>query len=440
MKMACESTDAPNCRRRILFAASFLLLVTTLPVQGQTDPAALELRVQRLLLQLEATERSQRDQAERELVAIGPEVLGKLPTVTDSTSAETKERLARVRQVLEKAAADQLMQPSQITLQGTYPLDKVLAEFHDQTGNRIVDFRPRMGQPATNPELTLDLNKADFWPALDQVMEQAELMTYEYTGEPRTLGVVARNRGENRDRALYRGVFRLEPTEIFAQRNLRVANDGAMRLRLNVMWEPRIAPIVIRQAYGDLAATASGGASIPIAMPQGASEVPVQSTVAGIDLVLPMALPDRSATAIDSFAGKLLATVPGREESFEFAELEGARNVSQTKAGIEVTLERVRRNGSVYEFRVRLRLLDQADTFQSHLNWAANNQAYLVGPDDKRIDNPNYEQYLERPHEVGFAYLFPLQGELKDYRLVYRSPVGILTVPVEYELTEIPLP
>jgi hypothetical protein len=397
--------------------------------------------MQRLYLQLEAPDRSLRDAAERALIELGPDVLAKLPTVDDNTAAETKERLARIRQVLEQSAADRITQPSRLTLKGSYAVTEILGEIEKQTGNRIVDVRAQMGQPASDQTIEVDFQDAEFWPAFDQVLDQAGLTTYEFTGEPRTLGVVMRgNTGSRSERAVYRGVFRMEPVEVFAQKNLRATQDGALRVRMNVMWEPRVAPIVVRQAYSDLAVATDDGSTIEISMPQAAAEVPVQNTVAGIDLTLPMSLPQRSARAIESLTGKLMVTIPGREESFEFTDLVNARNVSQSKAGVRVTLERTRKNGSVHEFRVRLELLDPNDSFQSHMNWAANNTVQLIGPGDQVIDNPNFEQYLERQREVGFAYLFPLDGDPAGYRLVYRTPVAILNVPVEYELKNIPLP
>ena len=173
---------------------------------------------------------------------------------------------------------------------------------------------------------------------------------------------------------------------------------------------------------------------------EGVAEAPIQNTVAGIDLVLPLQLPDRSVKKVASIKGRMYALVPGREETFEFDNLADARNVSKRRGGLEVTLERVRKNGAVYEFRVRLRLLDGDDRFQSHLDWASNNTVYLINSQGEKLDNPNFERYLEREREVGYGYLFPVPGDLKEYRLVYRSPAAILTVPVEYELKDIALP
>ena len=58
--------------------------------------------------------------------------------------------------------------------------------------------------------------------------------------------------------------------------------------------------------------------------------------------------------------------------------------------------------------------------------------------DQRRQQNDRH--HLERNDEVGYAYLFPTEGDLKGYQLVYKSPAAIINLPVEYELTDIPLP
>jgi hypothetical protein len=162
--------------------------------------------------------------------------------------------------------------------------------------------------------------------------------------------------------------------------------------------------------------------------------------VAGIELVLPLKRPPRSAQRIASLRGRFTAVVPGREESFEFRDLPGSRNRVEQRGGVKVVLEQVRKNRATYEFRIRLILPQENESFQSHLDWAANNLVFLVAPDGTRIENPNYERYSERPNEIGMAYLFAVPGDLKEYALVYRTPAALINLPVEYELRDLELP
>ena len=155
---------------------------------------------------------------------------------------------------------------------------------------------------------------------------------------------------------------------------------------------------------------------------------------------VPVALPKRSVKRIASVKGTFYAMLPGQEATFEFEGLQDAKNLIQKRAGITVTVERVTKNRSVYEVRVKLRLDRASDSLQSHLDWASNNEAYLVDANGVRIENPTFERYLERSQEIGFAYLFPISGSIDGYRFVYKSPAAIIELPVEYELKDIALP
>ena len=180
---------------------------------------------------------------------------------------------------------------------------------------------------------------------------------------------------------LFSGPFRIEPMELTAVRSLRSAINCGLRLRLEVLWEPRLAPLLLRQDYSEVHVTGDDGKPIEVVVGQGSVEVPVQSTVAGVEFTIPLELPPRSVDRIERLQGRLVALVPGKEEVFEFQDLAEARNVVQQRGGLQVTLDRVRKNGAVYEFRVRLRMPNAEEAFQSHLDWVANNITYLVAPD-----------------------------------------------------------
>ncbi len=424
--------------------AATVLLALWWPGQVQTaaPSATLQQQVDQLVRQLDNPDRAVRDTAEKGLLQLGTDALSHLPSVDDSTPAELRERLAHVRRQLEQAKAAQSVQASRLTLQGRLMLDELLPEIERQTGNRLVDFRGRFGQPADPLRISVDLQDKPFWPALDQILDQSGLSLYTYVGEPRTLGVVQSAPGEQPRAgiACNSGLFRIEPVEVTAVRSLRSSINRGLRLRLEVLWEPRVIPVLIRQNYSDVHVTGDDGAPIEVVVDQGSVEIPVQSTVAGVELAFPLRLPPRSVKKIARVEGRFTALVPGREETFEFPDLANARDVVQQRGGLTVTLDRVRKNGALYEFRVRIRLANAEVAFQSHLDWTANNVVYLIGPTGERLENPNFERYLERSDEIGFAYLFPVSGELSGYRLVYQTPAAMLELPVDYQLQDIELP
>jgi hypothetical protein len=421
-----------------------LFFALTLPVQTEVpaDLALLQRRVEQLVRQLDADDRSIRDAAEQDLQRLGVEVLPLLPPVDSGMPAETQERLARVRQTLERAAAIRSIEASRLTLEGHVTLDEFLRAIEQQTGNRLIDFRSRLGQSQDPLRIRLNARDEPFWVLLDRVLDQEGLSVYNYVGEPRVLGIVQRPPGElaRTGQAALSGPFRIEPIDLTAVRSLRSEINCGLRLRLEVLWEPRLAPLLLRQDYNAIHVTGDDGQPIEVVVGEGSVEILVQSTVAGVEFTIPLELPPRSVDRIERLEGRLAALVPCNEEVFEFTDLVAARNVVQQRGGLQVTLDRVRKNGAVYEFRVRLRMPGAEEAFQSHLDWVANNVTYLVAPDGTRIENPNLERFLERSDEVGYAYLFPVTGELTGYRFVYQSPVAMIEVPVDYQIDRIALP
>ena len=422
-----------------------VLFAMTVAVCGQTEPAVtndIQDKVDRLVRQLDARDRADRVSAEKQLIEMGASILPMLPRIDATTSSEKKNRLTRIRGELESAATVQSADASPLTLSGNMSLGTLFAAIKEQTGNEVIDFRNRAGAADQNRTLEVKFDKEPFWTAIDSIMDQAELTVYNFSGEFRKLALTARPPGE-RDRigsACYSGPFRIEATEIFTQRNLRTPTMQGMRIRLEVLWEPRLTPLVIRHPYSNISIEADDGNEIAPTSPQGVAEVPVQSTVSGIDILVPVELPDREATQIDSLSGTFYALVPGKEVEFEFDKLQNARNIQQQQSGVRVTLDRVTKNRDIYEIRIRVKLPDTSERAESHLDWAANNVVQLIAADGKRIEDPNFERYFERDNEIGFRYLFPLEDAIENYKLRYRTPASLIEIPVEYELGEIDLP
>ena len=95
-----------------------LMLIGSL-LAGQVETPAgedLKAEVRRLVRQLDAPQLAEREAAEAELLRRGPAVLDLLPPATDRTPAEVQQRLGRIRQKLQHAAADAAAEASTITL------------------------------------------------------------------------------------------------------------------------------------------------------------------------------------------------------------------------------------------------------------------------------------------------------------------------------------
>lgn len=419
--------------------SSMLCIGLVSSVYSQDKPLN-ETDVAELVKQLEGGTAESRERAEAGLRELGAPVLSLLPDIDARTSGEMKMRLLRIRDHLEKLRVTEAAKESRITLKGTLTMSEAFAAIEEQTGNSIVDYRGRLNQRSDDTELTLDFDDVPFWEALDQLLDQADLSIYTFVGETRKLAVIAR--GETvlprYNRGAYHGLFRIEPMNLTLERDLRDPSADILRMNVEFIWEPRVLPILIRQDLEEIQMTTDNGETLSVTS-TGQIQLPVQPGVSSVDMRLPLELPTREAKSIKSLKGSFSALVPGGDVTFEFNDLK-ARNVQQRKGGLTVVLDQVRRNGGVQQVYLRLRLDQASDSLQSHLEWVENNVIQLVDPSGKPADEPGYEKYLERDSEVGYSYIFPVEDDLKGWKLIYTTPAGIAEIPIEYELKDISLP
>lgn len=425
-----------------MWACLVLISATVWAAAAADEGEDLGLQVRRLVRQLDDNQLVLRQAAEQELIELGPSILERLPVPGRGATAEVRVRLERIRKRLEAAASEAAARPSRVTLRGALPLSEALAALQQQTGNRIVDFRRRFGQQPADPVLNLDLDDAPFWPALDEVLDQAALTTYNFSGEQGALAVVGRHPDERRRAAgaVYRGLFRIEVLRVQATRELRNPTNEALRLTVELAWEPRVSPILLRIPLAELRAADEAGRPVAAGADRASLEVPIENTMPAAEVQVPLALPERRAERIASLEGQLSALLPGRVETFEFGQLAQARNVPQSRAGVTVILDQVRKNVDVDEVRLRVRFDEAGEALESHRNWIYKNEAYFLDPDGQRFEHAGLQPFRQAANEVGVVYLSDRAGGLADCTFVYRTPTMLLRVPVEFELRDIPLP
>ena len=156
------------------------------------------------------------------------------------------------------------------------PLSEVFAAIQRQSGNTILDYRRQFGQSADDTKMKIDFQRMPFWPALDRLLDQAQLTIYPFCERP-AIGVVAatgRERGSRSGAACYSGPLRIEPMGLSPARDLRQA-DGSLVATVEVAWEPRLRVINLMQRMADVSAVDSQGESLPAANREAQLEVPV---------------------------------------------------------------------------------------------------------------------------------------------------------------------
>jgi hypothetical protein len=422
---------------------SALLLAAVL---AQPDSQSVEedraVQVARLVRQLDAAETDKREAAEKELLAIGSPALELLPDAADG-SADMAERLKRIRQALEKRAAEQSARGSTISISGKMTLQELCTSIEKQTGNKIVDYRGRLGQPESNPQLSMEIKNAPFWQALDIILDKTNLGIYPFSGRD-GLALAERDHGEQPrgKRATYAGPLRLEVNRLIAERRPAV-ETASLSVNLLVAWEPRLEPIMFLQPLKDIHAVDDQGNPLKVDG-NDTLDAPSQGGT-GIELSLPFIAPPHSASSIASLKGTLTAILPGKVEPFEFTKLGDAakprfKPIEQTKSAAHVVLEQVRKNNEIWEVLIRVRFDDAGDSLDSHRGWILENEAYLIGADKKPVEKAGMFSTTRSPKELGMGYQFEISEPIESYTFVYKSASSISSLSLPYELKNLPLP
>lgn len=420
-----------------------------LPAIATQDPAEevpakasnpeLQRRVRLLQRQLNADTLEQREAAEQQLLALGTQVLDYLPPETESQGPELRARLTRIRLSLEERAAGEINQPVGVQLQGEFGVAELLQALQDQTGNPPVTL-PR----GAEQRLAVDWSDQDFWPALDEILDRAQLSIVEESKRPQGLLLQpAVDAASRRDRASYHGAFRTSARRLQYTRDFSSSRPGQALFSLQLEWEPKLRVILLdlpleavelqhpTQPERRLAVGKSGQrVGFGVAHERSSSEIS-------------FALPDISAwqTPTVDMRGQFKLLVAGREETFRFENLSQALQEKRQieKSGIKVKLEEMAYDDQLMLIKVGVEFSDAKQSLESHLGWIYQNTIELRNPQGQAFNFLTIESGGRRPQGLALIYLFDRVEDLTDWELVYRSPGMLLETQVPFELKGIPL-
>ncbi len=393
--------------------------------------------VAKLVRQLDDDQWGRRQNAEKTLLKMGPNILEVLPHDAGLASPEAKQRLARVRNQLQVEFASRAVEASRVTLRGTMTLAAALESLQEQTGNVIVGY-----DDVADQNITVDVQQVAFWKAFDQVLDQAKMTLYPYAGEGAKLRVMQRDDGlgDRAKQAYYEGVFRIQPTYVSAARDLLHPAIKGLRVRLSVAWEPRTKPIAITLPLDEISVRDNRGRPIPVDGEGGRLNAAVESDVPMVDMEVPLTLPDRNARSIASLQGTFEVMIPGQIETFTLAGLEKQAEQKEHRAGVTVTLRDVRKNEDVQEVRVHIQFDEASNALESHRGWIFKNDAYMTDASGQRIEQAGRRLISQDEDSIFVGFMFVLDQPLADCKFVYRTPSLIIRQPMRFELKDIDLP
>ena len=426
-----------------LVAVGFVWFFGAAPSWGQATDSALKDRVAQLVERLSSPKVEAQAAAEKALVDLGERALPFLPSGGPSAS-----KVDKIRQsVRDKAEASTNLGASTVNLQAKgIRLTEAVKAIQGQTGNTVNDLREANGEEATNPAFDLEIIGKPFFEALDIVAEKAGVKVTPYTGDG-TIGLMAGAAepapgmpARAKPMVVYSGPFRVEFKQFAVVRDFGLA-AGTASAQFEVMWEPRLRPMLLAVKNEDLAILDDQSRAIAPQVKDQADETALRAGNCAAELNLALAAPERSATKLGSLKVKGMVTVPSGMKLFRFPTL-SATNVVQKQGDISVTLESTEVDEQVWKVALVVAYPEGGPAFASYRQGLFNNRLWLQKPDGSRFEqNGGYNNTGSDDARIGFEYLFvDAPGKPGDHSLVYETPSKVVPIPLEFEFKDVPLP
>jgi hypothetical protein len=415
-------------------------VVATLARAQQASDAALKDRVSQLVERLEAPKEEARKAAEDALIKLGPRALPLLPEPEKVAGAERKQRLQRIRDALREALEQTNLAASKVTVRAKgMRLSEVLQKLQAQTGNAITDLREAEGGEASNPALDLEIVDKPFLEALDIVCKQAEITPNFFTGDG-TIGLMP---GKPPEKGLiaYTGPFRVVFRQIGIVRDLQTDTSTA-NAQIEVDWEPRLRPMLLKLDADELKVTDDQGKEIEAQVMEESTDVVLRPENPVAEMNLNLKAPDRAARKLSVLKVKAAVTVPAGLKTFKFPTLTVKEPATVKQDDIGVTLEGTEVDEQVWKVNVVLAYPGEGEAFESYRQGLFNNRLWLQKADGSRFEhNGGFSNTSSDAGKLGFEYLFvDAPGKPSDFGLVYETPSKVLTIPLEFEFKDVPLP
>jgi hypothetical protein len=407
--------------------------------QSDTADAALRDRVLQLVARLDDPKAEARDDAQARLIKLGGKILPLLPDPASVSNKERKERIEKIRAAIEESDSGTKTEASRVTIQAKgIRLSEAIQQLQKQTGNAITDLREQLGAEVTNPAFDLDLRNMPFHEALDKVARLAEVSINSFSGDG-SLGIAAGMPAKD-PLLKYSGPFRIVFKQFNESRDLQAGTTTA-GAQLEVGWEPRLRPMLLTLKLEDLVIKDDKGRGVKPQAMQESNEVALRPENPAVEIDLSLEAPDRSATKLATFHFKAEVTLPASIKTFRFPSL-AQENVTQKQGTVSVTFQNVEIDEQVWKVNVELNYPDTGPAFESYRQGLFNNRLWLQKADGSRFEhNGGFSNTSSDGGKLGFEYLFvDAPGKPSDYQLVYETPSKVVTIPLEFEFKDVPLP
>jgi hypothetical protein len=424
-----------------------ILAFGSLASAQQVSDSVLKDRVAQLVERLESPKIETRAAAEKSLIELGSRVVVLLPAKVDPKKTDLVERLERVRSAIQAKEEVTNLGASKVTIKGNgIRLTEAIKALQTQSGNQITDLREANGTEVTNPALDLDIADKCFFEAFDILAEKAGIAYTPYTGDG-TLGITAGTMQAQpgmpamaKPMLVYSGPFRIQFKEIAIVKDFTTAT-GKATAQFEVLWEPRIRPMLLSIKNEDLKIIDDQGKAVLPQVSGEANEAALRAGNCAAEVNIELVAPERSAKVLTSLKVKGDVTVPSGMKSFKFPSL-AATNVVQKQDEITVTLESCEVDEQTWKVALYLAYPEGGPEFESYRQGLFNNRPWLQKADGSRFEhNGGMNDSGTGGGKIGFEFLFvDAPGKPSDYMFVYETPAKVLPIPLEFEFKDVPLP
>ncbi len=425
------------------------------------------------ILRLDADRKTEREEAEHELLRFGPKVLPMLPDPETLPSPAASEALRRVRVKLERQKAEESVEATRLRVADSVSVAELLKRLNSDTGNSVVVEGLSEDLLAKSVELP---KTPSFWTAIDALAKQRSL-SWQCEGSPARLRLSlnppthpAPTFGRGGNLVTESNAFRIAlrsamPRDVVGQEARQL-----MRLELDVTAEPRLRPLFLSCAFADLRATgirrvkATGIRRVKGESAAREETWPPFSPDAKLELTfgqgrrqttfpVDFRLPTGGGWSALCLSGKLQIETAAAEEPIDFPVGMDSRGVPRRRGGVTVRVVQWETDANSNERDLTVRATVGYDTggpaFDSHRSWMLSNIAGLIRvalnkdelPGDAELLKPSHHEIdLQPDGKIVVIYRFEkLPHPAAEYRFRYVAPTLILNVPVEFELRDVPL-
>lgn len=411
--------------------------VTAAPAEAVTAAA--------LIRGLAAGSLAARDEAERRLLALGPEALAEIAAARASATGEAAFRLTGIQRQLERQAADRALEAAAVTFDWrATPVRQCLDDVFTRTGNAIpLDEAVSRGAAGDHP-VTERLPRATFWEAIDTLLDRAAL-DLAIAPEPPGLRIVAGPPGD-RPSSVASGPFRIAVARVEP-----VAAGSATRIVLRVAWEPRLAPFLVRLPARTIVAEGPAGEAVPAAQRTATLESTIFPRRAWVEMPVPLARTETPLESLGMLRGTLAVWLAGMEQAFVFPAGAAVDTVRIADAEVRLLEAATRPDGLLV--RVRVTYGSPSEALASHHTWLTDRLVAASLPDGRPLDQleQRVESRTDRGLTAGVIFALPspppaaapppaATRPFPPVTISWRLPIAIHEIPVDFALRDIPLP